>query len=48
MRREDFCDVVVNVLDCELVVNEFKIQSRYDVHFRTNTRGKGMNPLIQL
>ena len=29
-----------------IVVNEFELQSRYYVHFRTNTLGKGMNPLI--
>ena len=31
--------------DCEIVVSEFKLQSRYYVHFRANTLGKGMNPL---
>ena len=25
---------------------EFELQSRYYVHFRANTLGKGMNPLI--
>ena len=29
-----------------IVVNEFELQSRYYVHFRKNTLGKGMNPLI--
>ena len=33
-------------LDCGIVVSEFALQSRYYVHFRTNTLGKGMNPLI--
>ena len=37
---------VVNVLDCEIVVSEFEPQSCYYVHFRTNTRRKGKNPLI--
>ena len=32
--------------DCEIVVREFVLQSRYYVHFRANTLGKGMNPLI--
>ena len=33
-------------MDCGIVVSEFVLQSRYDVHFRANTLGKGMNPLI--
>ena len=24
--------VVINLLDCDIVVNEFKLQSRYSVH----------------
>ncbi len=39
-------DVVANLLDCDIVVSEFKLQSCYYIHFRTNTLGKGMNPLI--
>ena len=35
--------VVVKVLDCRIVESEFELQSRYYVHFRTNTIGKGMN-----
>ena len=31
---------------CGIVVREFVLQSRYYVHFRANTLGKGMNPLI--
>ena len=38
--------VTVKVLDCVIVVREFELQSRYDVNFRTNTLGKGLNPLI--
>ena len=38
--------VMVKAMDCEIVVSEFVLQSRYYVHFRTNTLGKGMNPLI--
>ena len=40
--------VVANVLDCGIEVSEFVLQSRYYVHFRTNTFGKDMNstPLI--
>ena len=38
--------VMVKAMDCEIVVSEFVLQSRYYVHFRANTLGKGMNPLI--
>ena len=38
--------VIVKAIDCEIVVREFVLQSRYYVHFRANTLGKGMNPLI--
>ena len=37
---------VVRVLGCDVEVSEFEFQSRYYVHFRTNTLGKGMNALI--
>ena len=39
-------DVMAKVFDFSLVVSEFELQSRYCAHFRTNTLGKGMNPLI--
>ena len=38
--------VMVKTMDCGIVVREFVLQSRYYVHFRANTLGKGMNPLI--
>ena len=38
--------VMVKAMDCKIVAREFELQSRYNVHFRTNTLGKGMNPLI--
>ena len=38
--------VMVKAMDCRIVVSEFELQSRYYIHFRTNTLGKGMNPLI--
>ena len=44
MWRRRPCGVVVIVLDCDFVVIEFELQSRYYVHFRTNALGKGMNP----
>ena len=39
---------MVDVLDCGLEVSMFEFQSCYYVHFRTNTVGKGMNPIIPL
>ena len=36
--------VMVKAMDCGIVVREFVLQSRYYVHFRANTLGKGMNP----
>ena len=38
--------VMAKVMDCGIVVREFVLQSCYYVHFRANTLGKGMNPLI--
>ena len=40
------CGVMVKAMDCGIVVREFVLESRYYVHFRANTLGKGMNPLI--
>ena len=37
---------MVKAMDCGIVVSEFVLQSCYYVHFRANTLGKGMNPLI--
>ena len=38
--------VMVKAMNCRIVEREFVLQSRYYVHFRANTLGKGMNPLI--
>ena len=38
--------VMVKAMDCGIVVSEFLLQSRYYVHYRANTLGKGMDPLI--
>ena len=38
--------VMVKAMDCEIIVTEFELLLRNYVHFRTNTLGKGMNPLI--
>ena len=43
--RECPC-VMVKAMDCRIVVNKFKHQSCYYVHFWTNTLGKGINPLL--
>ena len=40
------CVGVAKVLDYDVVVSEFKLQSHYNVPFRTNTQEKGMKPLI--
>ena len=37
---------MVKAMVCELVAHEFELQSRYYIHFRANTLGKGMSPLI--
>ena len=38
--------VMVKAMDCGIIVSEYVLQSLYHVHFRANTLGKGMNPLI--
>ena len=38
--------VIFKAMDCVIVVSEFDLQSRYYVHFRTNTPRKGMNPIL--
>ena len=45
MRRRVSCDVMVKAMDCEILISEFEPQSRYYIHFRANTFGKGMIPL---
>ena len=37
--------VAVNVLDCDIVVSEFELKSRFSVHFQTNALGEGKNLL---
>ena len=37
---------MVKTMDCGIVVSEFVLQSRYYIHFRADTFGKNMNPLI--
>ena len=45
-RQQCLRGVMVKAMDCRVVVSEFELQSRSYVHFRTNTLGKSMNPLI--
>ena len=40
-----FVALMANVLDCDIVVSEFEIQSLYYFHFRINTHGKDINSL---
>ena len=37
---------VTTMMDYDIIVSEFELQSHYYVHFRTNTLGKEMNILI--
>ena len=37
---------MVKAMDCGILVTEFELHLRYNVHFRTNTLGKGMIPII--
>ena len=45
-KREWPRGVMVKAMDCEIVVSEFELKSRYDARFRANTLGKGMNPRL--
>ena len=38
--------VVANVLDCNIIESEFKLQLHYYIRFWTNTLGKSMNPQL--
>ena len=38
--------VVVNMMDCNIILSEFELQSQDYVHFQTNSFGKGMNLVI--
>ena len=39
------CGVVVKEFDCGREKSEFKLQSRYYVHFRIDTLGKSLIPV---
>ena len=38
--------VMIKAINSGIVVSAFELQSRYYVNFRTNSPGKGMDPLI--
>ena len=40
--RASPCGILVNMLDYNITVSEFELQSCYYVHFQTNTIGKGI------
>ena len=40
------CGLMAKMLDCNLKVSKFELQSFYYVHFQVNTLGKGMKPFI--
>ena len=43
---EESLGVMAKVMDCGIIVRDFKLQSCYYVHLQTNTLGKDMNPFI--
>ena len=43
MLRDIPRELMAKMLDNDIEVNEFKIRSHYNVHFRNNTFSKGMN-----
>ena len=45
-REGSLCGIVVNMLDCIIIVSEFKLQSCYCIHFWINTLDKGMTPTL--
>ena len=40
--------IVSKELDSHIIVSDFEFQSSYNVYFKTNTHGKGMNSLFPL
>ena len=43
---KNFSGIIVKELDRGIIESEFEFQSYNYIHFRTNTPGKSMNPLI--
>ena len=48
MKEGGHGDEVVNVLNSDIMVSEFELQSHYYVHFWSNILGKGMKSLISI
>ena len=46
IRRGSLHGIVANMLDCNNVVNKFKLQLCYYAYFWTNALGKGISILI--
>ena len=44
--QESSPSVVINVIDCDIIVSEFESKARIYVQFWTNIFEKRMNPLI--
>ena len=44
--RGSLCGAVANVLDRDIIVSEFELQSYSNVDFRANTQGKDKKSLI--
>ena len=40
--------LVATALNCDIVLSEFELQSRYHFYFLSNTIAKGMNPFTKL
>ena len=45
MQKGSRCDVVTIMLNCDIVLNEFELQSGYCVRFQINTLGENMEHL---
>ena len=48
MKTSNHCGVVANLLDCNIVIREFKLQLPYNILFRINNILKWMNPQLFL
>ena len=47
MKRGIICVVLANVLDCDIVISEFELYSRYYTYFWINTFEKRMDPHVR-
>ena len=44
--RRSPLSVAAYVLDCDIIINKFKLQSHYYIHFWTNTFGERYKPFL--